>query len=265
MARESRPARRSGVLKHCAVLALFPLACWAQDAPTGAPPVPPDSPPAAQAPAPAPAPAGAPAPVVPPAPAAAPKLVPLTAPKPNLPDEACQRRQSGWVQVEFAVLPEGKVADVRVIDAKPKGTFDAAAVEAVGQRLYPSQPAPVKMGERVLMSYADCRTEQLKPAAAEAAADAAAPYQGDCLAMAQEMKERADPISPSESARSTIEKDGAQVYSAPSTRCFVAGRKLRYGTRLTAQAEYESFSLVAPAKGGEPFWLLSNHMKDISD
>lgn len=215
-------------MRRALAVALLPLACWAQDPEIKA-------------------------------------VVPLAAPKPDLPDEACQRRQSGWVQVEFAVLPEGKVADVKVIDARPKGLFDAAATESVAQRLYPTQEAPVKMKERVLMSHSDCRAEQLRaPAATAAEAGGEAPYQGDCLAMAQEMKTTADPIPPPEAARSTIEKDGAQVYSAPSTRCFVAGRTLKYGTRLAAQAEYESFTLVAPAKGGEPFWLLSNHMKDVS-
>lgn len=242
----AQAVRRLCGTKRAVLVTLLPLACWAQDPEIRAV-VPPPPPPEAA-----------------PAPPSAPKLVPLTAPKPNLPDDACQRRQSGWVQVEFAVLPEGKVADVKVVDAKPQGLFDAAAIESVTNRLYPAQPAPVKMKERVLMSHSDCRAEQLKAPAASAQAGGEAPYQGDCLAMAQEMKTTAEPIPPAEGARSTIEKDGAQVYSAPSTRCFVSGRTLKYGTRLTAQAEYEGFSLVAPAAGGEPFWLLSTQMKDVS-
>lgn len=67
----------------------------------------------------------------PPAPAAAPTLRPLSTPAPTYPTEALRAGQSGEVQVEFTVAPDGSISDARVVRADPPRVFDRAAVAAV--------------------------------------------------------------------------------------------------------------------------------------
>src|SRR5258706_9617584 len=106
----------------CAFAVLLPLAGQAAD--PAAPPVP----------------TAAPAPGA--APAAPRPLVPLTTTKPNIPDAACQQRLNGWVDLEFAVMPDGKVADVRVTGSEPRGVFEAAAVASVSAWTFAPRPEP---------------------------------------------------------------------------------------------------------------------------
>ena len=42
----------------------------------------------------------------------------------------------GWVQVQFDITASGSVTNVEVIDAQPKGSFDAAATSAVARWKY---------------------------------------------------------------------------------------------------------------------------------
>src|SRR5690606_16895790 len=68
------------------------------------------------------------------APAAAPvatTLRPLSTPAPRYPVEALRASQSGEVQVEFTVSPDGSVSDARVVRANPPRVFDREAVAAV--------------------------------------------------------------------------------------------------------------------------------------
>ena len=214
-------------------------------------------------PAQAPAPADAPTPPAPAGPSAPLSLRPVSSPKPRLSDEVCQRRLSGWVSLEFAVLPDGTVAEVHVHASEPKGAFDSAAVEAVAGRTYPPLAKPVKLRERLPMSFSDCRAEQLRPVTA-ATLDGIAPSQEDCAGIAAEARTAGEAIAPAESARAVLTGDGAQVYTAPSTHCFVTGRKLKPGSRLLARVEYKTFSLVATPKGNDEFWVWSNQLKDVA-
>jgi|SRR5690554_3711426 len=66
-----------------------------------------------------------------PAPAAAPTLRPLSTPAPTYPTDALRAGQSGEVQVEFTVSPDGSITDARVVRADPPRVFDRAAVSAV--------------------------------------------------------------------------------------------------------------------------------------
>jgi len=63
----------------------------------------------------------------------------LKAVNPNYPTAALRSGQSGWVVVGFTVTPEGRTAEVHVIDAQPRHVFDRAAMEAVGR--YRFKPA----------------------------------------------------------------------------------------------------------------------------
>lgn len=186
-------------------------------------------------------------------------LTPVNAPKLNMPDTACQRRLSGWVGLEFAILPSGAVADVKVTSAEPAGTFDAAAVEAVAGRTYAPRALPMKMKEKMFMSFADCRSGQL----AASAAPGAGVSQEHCPTLSAQARATGAPFDPIESGRAVI-AGGAQVYSAPNAACQVAGKVLKPGTRLVARIEYKEFSMVSTAKGADEAWVRSNQLKDIA-
>ncbi|MEZ5500983.1 MAG: energy transducer TonB [Steroidobacteraceae bacterium] len=55
---------------------------------------------------------------------------------PNYPEAARGRGIEGWVEVEFSVMPDGSVADARVLNSEPDGTFDRAALTAVSRWRY---------------------------------------------------------------------------------------------------------------------------------
>ena len=186
-------------------------------------------------------------------------LTPVHAPKVNMPDAACQQRLGGWVGLEFAILPSGAVADVKVTAAEPAGAFDAAAVEAVSGRTYPPRALPMKMKEKMFLSFADCRSEQL----AASTASGAGASQEHCPTLAAQARATAAPFDPIESGRAVL-AGGAQAYSAPDAACKVAGKVLKPGTRLVARMEYKEYSLVSNTKGADEAWVRSNQLKDIA-
>lgn len=85
------------------------------------------------------------------------ELVPLSTARPQMPPWACKQKLSGWVEVLFVVTPQGQVENVRIVDANPRGVFEAAAIESVSNWIYPkggNTAAEVK--QRVEMDPADC-------------------------------------------------------------------------------------------------------------
>jgi periplasmic protein TonB len=56
---------------------------------------------------------------------------PIVRIEPEYPRRAQESGIEGWVQVQFTVNAAGTVTDVLVVDADPKGVFDAAATKAV--------------------------------------------------------------------------------------------------------------------------------------
>jgi len=58
-------------------------------------------------------------------------LIPIVTSKPRYPLRAQSRNIEGWVVVEFTITPTGAVIDAKVTDAKPKGVFDRAALNAI--------------------------------------------------------------------------------------------------------------------------------------
>lgn len=58
-------------------------------------------------------------------------IIPLQQIAPQYPREAARAHITGWVQLEVMVNADGTVRSARVVDAKPKGLFDASAVSAV--------------------------------------------------------------------------------------------------------------------------------------
>ncbi len=64
-------------------------------------------------------------------------LVPLSTARPQIPESAYRRGIEGWVEVVFTVTGDGRVVDVKILDAEPKGVFEAAAVESISEWIYP--------------------------------------------------------------------------------------------------------------------------------
>jgi periplasmic protein TonB len=58
-------------------------------------------------------------------------IIPLQRLPPQYPRDAARNRITGWVQLEVQVNADGSVRGARVVDAKPKGLFEASAVAAV--------------------------------------------------------------------------------------------------------------------------------------
>lgn len=58
-------------------------------------------------------------------------LFPLQRIPPQYPRDAARANITGWVVVEVLVNADGTVRSARVTDAKPKGLFEAAAVQAI--------------------------------------------------------------------------------------------------------------------------------------
>jgi protein TonB len=66
------------------------------------------------------------------------ELKPTKRVEPVYPAEAARAGTTGFVEVEFTVDAEGKVASVSVLNAKPARTFETAAVKAVKQWQFPT-------------------------------------------------------------------------------------------------------------------------------
>ena len=62
--------------------------------------------------------------------------VPLTRKDPVYPPDALEEGIEGWVLLEFDILPNGKVENPRVIDSRPEGLFEEAALEAIKGNTY---------------------------------------------------------------------------------------------------------------------------------
>jgi periplasmic protein TonB len=83
-------------------------------------------------------------------------LIPLSTARPQMPEWACKQGVRGWVEVVFTVLPTGKVTDVRLIDADPRGVFETAAIESVANWIYAANDRAREVKQRVEMDPADC-------------------------------------------------------------------------------------------------------------
>jgi TonB family protein len=70
--------------------------------------------------------------------------------KPVYPPDAQVRGLSGLVELEFTVTPDGKVSDIQVQAAEPRGVFEQAAIDALSQNRYePVQHDGVAIAQRV--------------------------------------------------------------------------------------------------------------------
>ena len=83
-------------------------------------------------------------------------LIPLSTARPQMPEWACKQKIKGWVEVVFVVMPNGRVRDVKIVDANPRGVYEAAAIESVGNWIYEQGKKAKEVKQRVDMDPADC-------------------------------------------------------------------------------------------------------------
>lgn len=84
-------------------------------------------------------------------------LVPLSTARPQIPDFACKQGIEGWTEVVFTVMPNGRVQDVKIIDSKPRGVFEAAAVESISNWIYEEHSRARMVKQRNEYKLADCQ------------------------------------------------------------------------------------------------------------
>lgn len=84
------------------------------------------------------------------------QLIPLSTARPMMPKWACEQKIKGWVEVIFAVLPNGRVRDVRIIDAQPRGVYETTAIESVSDWIYEPTRRAREVKQRIEMDPADC-------------------------------------------------------------------------------------------------------------
>lgn len=83
-------------------------------------------------------------------------LIPLSTARPQMPEWACKKKIKGWVEVVFTVMPNGRVQDVKIIDADPRGVYEAAAIESVSNWIYSPYRNAREVKQRVPMDPEDC-------------------------------------------------------------------------------------------------------------
>ena len=76
------------------------------------------------------------------------RLVPLSTARPQIPRYAFEQGIEGWVEVVFYVNPNGRVSNIRIIDAEPKGVFEAAMIESIQNWIYAASDVTQEVKQR---------------------------------------------------------------------------------------------------------------------
>ena len=74
----------------------------------------------------------------------------------DYPPDALRKNVEGWVELEYVVTADGKVASITVVDSNPPGVFDAAATRALSRVRY--KPAlqggkPAAVGTKIRIAF----------------------------------------------------------------------------------------------------------------
>lgn len=85
------------------------------------------------------------------------ELVPLSTARPQMPEWACKQKIAGWVEAVFTVMPNGRVSNVKIVDAQPRGVYEAAAIESISNWIYNESKQTREVDQRVPMDPADCQ------------------------------------------------------------------------------------------------------------
>jgi len=76
---------------------------------------------------------------------------------PKYPPEALLRSQTGAVEMEFTVKPDGSVADIKIVSSDPVGVFERASMTALAHNRYEPvvrNGVPVAQRARIRMRFA---------------------------------------------------------------------------------------------------------------
>jgi protein TonB len=81
-------------------------------------------------------------------------VIPIVRIDPQWPREALLEGTSGWVEVEFTILPDGSVADPEVLQSDPPRLFDRNALRAILRwkfkpRIVDGQPVERRAVQRI--------------------------------------------------------------------------------------------------------------------
>lgn len=82
-------------------------------------------------------------------------LIPLSTARPQIPEWAYKQGIEGWVEVVYTVMPNGRVQDVKIVDAQPRGVFEAAAVESISNWIYQEHSKARTVKQRVEFKLSD--------------------------------------------------------------------------------------------------------------
>jgi len=83
------------------------------------------------------------------------ELVALSTARPQIPEWAYKKGISGWVEVVFVVMPNGHVANVRIVNAEPKGVFEGTAVDSISNWIYAPTGKTKEVFQRVEFKLED--------------------------------------------------------------------------------------------------------------
>lgn len=84
------------------------------------------------------------------------ELIPLSTARPQMPEWACKQGIKGWVEAVFTVMPNGRVQDVKIVDAQPRGVYEIAAIDSISNWIYAETDRASEVKQRVPMDPADC-------------------------------------------------------------------------------------------------------------
>lgn len=82
-------------------------------------------------------------------------LIPLSTARPQITDYAYRRGIEGWVVVVFSVGTTGRVGNIRIVDADPKGLFEGATVESISNWIYEPTDRPREVTQRIEFKLED--------------------------------------------------------------------------------------------------------------
>jgi outer membrane biosynthesis protein TonB len=85
------------------------------------------------------------------------ELIPLSTARPQMPEWACKQKIAGWVEAVFTVQPNGRVSDVKIVDAQPRGVYEAAAIASISNWIYNETKQARQVDQRVPMDPDDCQ------------------------------------------------------------------------------------------------------------
>ncbi|NRB38705.1 MAG: TonB family protein [Pseudomonadales bacterium] len=81
-------------------------------------------------------------------------MVPVATRQPLIPKVAWDNKINGWVLIAFTVNNQGHVENIRIMDASPRGVFEAHAVSAIEKWRYDAYKGPVKQfSQRIEFLY----------------------------------------------------------------------------------------------------------------